>query len=163
MVSTFRVLVDEVRRNIPDVLLATMSILFTNYKQLKANSVKASTSSPAMPSASASSSSSAVSGDGGMERHLSRLREQAKAVITFAGMIPYRMPGTLHCCTNTLHFLLILIFYYYQPRSGMVIGYRSLDLSHSQLCLLYYSVSSCFLLKIFTMASQGTTSAAGGL
>ena len=70
-----------------------MSILFTNYKQLKANSVKASTSSPAMPSTSASSSST-VSGDGGMERHLSRLREQAKAVITFAGMIPYRMPGT---------------------------------------------------------------------
>merc|ERR1712203_1026268 len=66
VVSTFRVLVDEVRRNIPDVLLATMSILFTNYKQLKANSVKASTSPPAMPSASASSSSSsAVSGDGG--------------------------------------------------------------------------------------------------
>ena len=92
VVSTFRVLVDEVRRNIPDVLLATMSILFTNYKQLKANSVKASTSSPAMPSTSASS---AVSGDGGMERHLSRLREQAKAVITFAGMIPYRMPGMI--------------------------------------------------------------------
>ena len=100
VVSTFRVLVDEVRRNIPDVLLATMSILFTNYKQLKANSVKASTSSPALPSTSASSG--AVSGDGGLERHLSRLREQAKAVITFAGMIPYRMPGRISTYSDLL-------------------------------------------------------------
>ena len=34
-----------------------------------------------------------VASDGGREKHLSQLREQAKAVITYAGMIPYRMPG----------------------------------------------------------------------
>ena len=31
--------------------------------------------------------------DGGRQRHLESLRNQAKAIITFAGMIPYRMPG----------------------------------------------------------------------
>ena len=35
LVSNFRILQDEVRRNIPDVLLATMNILFTQYKQTK--------------------------------------------------------------------------------------------------------------------------------
>ena len=78
VVSTFRVLVDEVRRNVPDVLLATMTILFSNYK-----AVKASAKAPTV----------GVTSDGGREKHLSQLREQAKAVITFAGMIPYRMPG----------------------------------------------------------------------
>ena len=32
MVATFRMLSDEVRRNIPDILLATMNILFTKHK-----------------------------------------------------------------------------------------------------------------------------------
>ena len=36
MVATFRLLTDEVRRTIPEVLLATMNILFTNYKSAKA-------------------------------------------------------------------------------------------------------------------------------
>lgn len=74
MVSTFRMLSDELRRNIPDILLAAMNILFTKYKQSK----------------------SATPGrgmDGGRQRHLEQLRDQAKAIITFAGMIPYRMPG----------------------------------------------------------------------
>ena len=84
VVSTFRVLIDEVRRNVPDVLLATMTILFTNYKQ-----VKASAKTPF----AAAASTSGITSDGGREKHLTQLREQAKAVITFAGMIPYRMPG----------------------------------------------------------------------
>ena len=83
--STFRVLVDEVRRNVPDVLLATMTILFSNYKQVKA--------SAKTPFAAAAASTSGITSDGGREKHLTQLREQAKAVITFAGMIPYRMPG----------------------------------------------------------------------
>ena len=74
MVSTFRVQVDEVRRNIPDILLATMNILFNNYKTSK-------------------SGSGGGANDGGKEKYLMQLREQAKAIITFAGMIPYRMPG----------------------------------------------------------------------
>ena len=32
MVSTFRLLTDEVRRNIPDILLASMTILVSNYE-----------------------------------------------------------------------------------------------------------------------------------
>ena len=75
-VSTFRVLSDEVRRNVPDILLATMNILYTRYKQSKA----------ATPGRG-------VGQDGGRQRHLESLRDQAKAIITFAGIIPYRMPG----------------------------------------------------------------------
>ena len=84
--STFRVLVDEVRRNVPDVLLATMTILFSNYKQVKA-------SAKAPIAVAAAATTSGITSDGGREKHLTQLREQAKAVITFAGMIPYRMPG----------------------------------------------------------------------
>ena len=40
VVATFRVLVDEIRRNVPDVLLATMTILFTNYKAVKASATQ---------------------------------------------------------------------------------------------------------------------------
>ena len=74
--STFRVLSDEVRRNVPDILLATMNILYTRYKQSKA----------ATPGRG-------MGQDGGRQRHLESLRDQAKAIITFAGIIPYRMPG----------------------------------------------------------------------
>ena len=69
--STFRVLSDEVRRNVPDILLATMNILYTRYKQSKA----------ATPGRG-------VGQDGGRQRHLESLRDQAKAIITFAGIIP---------------------------------------------------------------------------
>ena len=76
MVATFRMLSDEVRRNIPDILLATMNILFTKHKDSK-------NSAP----------SRGINQDGGRSRHQEMLRDQAKAIITFAGMIPYRMPG----------------------------------------------------------------------
>ncbi len=76
MVSTFRVLQEEVRRNIPDVLLATMNVLFAQYKQTKG----------ATPGRGAGQ-------DGGRQRHLESLRDKARALITYAGMIPYRMPG----------------------------------------------------------------------
>ena len=76
MVACFRMLSDEVRRNIPDILLATMNILFTKYKESKS-----------------SAPSRGINQDGGRQRHQELLREQAKAIITFAGMIPYRMPG----------------------------------------------------------------------
>ena len=76
MVSTFRMLSDELRRNIPDILLAAMNILFTKYKQSKS----------ATPGRG-------MGHDGGRQRHLEQLRDQAKAIITFAGTVPYRMPG----------------------------------------------------------------------
>jgi nuclear pore complex protein Nup93 len=34
--------------------------------------------------------------DGGRQRYLESLRDRAKALITFAGMIPYRMPGDMN-------------------------------------------------------------------
>ena len=82
---TKNILTDEVRRTIPDVLLATMNILFTNYKSTKAT---AST-----PPNTAGRTFTSKSADGGREWHLEDLRDQARALITFAGMIPYRMPG----------------------------------------------------------------------
>ena len=85
MVATFRLLTDEVRRTIPDVLLATMNILFTNYKEGKDANANQMT-------ATGGSFTSKIS-DGGKEKYLEQLRDQARAIITFAGMIPYRMPG----------------------------------------------------------------------
>ena len=76
MVATFRMLNDEVRRNIPDILLATMNVLYSNYRDSKS-----------------SASGRGVNQDGGLRRHLESLRSQAKAIIAYAGMIPYRMPG----------------------------------------------------------------------
>eukprot|EP00088_Acartia_fossae_P030106 TRINITY_DN31070_c0_g1_i1.p1 TRINITY_DN31070_c0_g1~~TRINITY_DN31070_c0_g1_i1.p1 ORF type:complete len:556 (-),score=108.67 TRINITY_DN31070_c0_g1_i1:128-1717(-) len=58
-VSGFRVLEDGVRRNIPDILLATMTILHNQYQD---------------------------------QAHQS-IREKARALITYAGMIPYKLPG----------------------------------------------------------------------
>jgi nuclear pore complex protein Nup93 len=34
--------------------------------------------------------------DGGRQKYLDSLRDRAKALITFAGMIPYRMPGDMN-------------------------------------------------------------------
>lgn len=76
MVGNFRLLQEEIRRNIPDLLLSAMSILFAQYKQSKS----------ATPGRG-------MGQDGGRERHLDTLRDRAKALITYAGMIPYRMPG----------------------------------------------------------------------
>ncbi|XP_040572118.1 nuclear pore complex protein Nup93 [Lepeophtheirus salmonis] len=72
MVSNFRLTSDEVRRNLPDLLLAVMNILFSQYKQTK---------------------SKGRGNEGGRERNLETLRNRAKSLITFAGIIPYRMPG----------------------------------------------------------------------
>ena len=59
-VTTFRQLSDEVRRNIPDILLAAMTALHSQYK----------------------------SGSGA-----DNIRDKARSLITYAGMIPYRLPG----------------------------------------------------------------------
>ncbi|KAK6480135.1 nuclear pore complex protein Nup93-like [Huso huso] len=67
---------DEVRHNLSEVLLATMNILFTQYKRLKGTTP----ASPARPQRA-------------LEDRDSQLRTQARALITFAGMIPYRLAG----------------------------------------------------------------------
>lgn len=75
-VAAFRNFSDEVRHNLSEVLLATMNILFTQYKRLKG----APTGTPGRPQRS-------------MEDQDLQLRSQARALITFAGMIPFRMAG----------------------------------------------------------------------
>ncbi|KAH9375434.1 hypothetical protein HPB48_008553 [Haemaphysalis longicornis] len=56
---------EEVRRILADVLLAVMNLLYGQYKELK----------------------------GPEESRRQELRSQARAIITFSGSIPYRMPG----------------------------------------------------------------------
>ncbi|XP_072013036.1 nuclear pore complex protein Nup93-like [Amphiura filiformis] len=81
-VNSFKQYTDEIRRNLPDVLLATMKILYTKYKSTRsASHHRTRPRTPHRPE------------DGGQEGHLVDLRRQAKALITFAGMLPYRMPG----------------------------------------------------------------------
>ena len=79
-VSAFRLLGEDVRRNLPDILVAAMTALHSQYQGLKAK--------------------------GQVRFHVAFLvymihheicsyqvevlREQAKALITYAGMIPYR-------------------------------------------------------------------------
>ncbi|XP_026527796.1 nuclear pore complex protein Nup93 [Notechis scutatus] len=75
-VTAFRHFSDEIRHNLSEVLLATMNILFTQYKRLKC----ASPATPARPARV-------------IEDRDSQLRSQARALITFAGMIPYRTSG----------------------------------------------------------------------
>jgi len=64
-VNTFRLLGDEIRRNIPDILLASMTALHSQFNKERGK-------------------------DG---RQVETLREKAKSLITYAGMIPYRLPG----------------------------------------------------------------------
>ncbi|XP_015276875.1 PREDICTED: nuclear pore complex protein Nup93 [Gekko japonicus] len=75
-VAAFRNFSDEIRHNLSEVLLATMNILFTQYKRLKGTSP----ATPARPQRV-------------IEDRDSQLRSQARALITFAGMIPYRTSG----------------------------------------------------------------------
>ncbi|CAH3176978.1 unnamed protein product [Porites lobata] len=78
-VAAFRQYNDEIRRTLPDVLLATMNILYTNYRNTRGTG-----QSPLIES---------QRDDGGQERYRQTLRRQARALITFAGLIPYRLPG----------------------------------------------------------------------
>lgn len=60
----------------PDLLLATMDIIYSQYKIIKTKS-----------------GSGGAFGDAGNERDLSTLRDRAKALTSMAATIPYRMPG----------------------------------------------------------------------
>uniref|UniRef100_A0A3B4AWJ4 Nuclear pore complex protein Nup93 n=1 Tax=Periophthalmus magnuspinnatus TaxID=409849 RepID=A0A3B4AWJ4_9GOBI len=75
-VAAFRNFSDEVRHNLSEVLLATMNILFTQYKRLKG-----------APAGTPGRSQRTID-----DRDV-QLRSQARALITFAGMIPYNMAG----------------------------------------------------------------------
>lgn len=84
-VNGFKSLSEEIRRNMPDILLATMTLLHKKFQQTRSASVQ-----------------SPVPGqrvgvkDGGKETFLNYLRSQAKVLIMFAGMLPYRLPGDVN-------------------------------------------------------------------
>lgn len=73
---------DEIRRCLPDILLANMNILHYQYKNAKNTT-----------SQSPFSSRLGRGEDGGKETSLNYIRSQARALIMFAGMLPYRLPG----------------------------------------------------------------------
>ncbi|KAK2144899.1 hypothetical protein LSH36_721g01052 [Paralvinella palmiformis] len=79
-VNAFRSYSDEIRRSLPDILLATMTILYTQYRNTK------TAGSPLVGILGK------VQG-GGKQTYINYLRSQAQALIKFAGMLPYRMPG----------------------------------------------------------------------
>ncbi|XP_006820413.2 nuclear pore complex protein Nup93-like [Saccoglossus kowalevskii] len=76
-VHAFKQYTDEIRHNLAAVLLATMNILYAQYKNASKRTIRTGLRTE----------------DGGKESYVNYLRKQARALITFAGMLPYRMPG----------------------------------------------------------------------
>ena len=83
-INAFKSFTEEMRRNLPDILLVYALCLHQNYKHVKSGGASAS---PATGKAGSGAD------DGGREAVLNQLRTRAKAMITFAGMLPYRLPG----------------------------------------------------------------------
>ncbi|CAG9860748.1 unnamed protein product [Phyllotreta striolata] len=75
-VKNFKNLHPDVCRVIPDVLLASMNMLFAQYQKIKGNNEY-------LPRFK----------EEGTATQLAHLREQAKCLTNFTGMLPYRMPG----------------------------------------------------------------------
>ncbi|KAG8175420.1 hypothetical protein JTE90_021117 [Oedothorax gibbosus] len=93
-VTSFSSYSEEVRRNFPDVLLATMNILYSEYKKTK-------------QTANILQDSRYKNENLNQEKNISYLRSQASALITFAGMIPYRMPGDTNARLVQIEVLMI--------------------------------------------------------
>lgn len=79
-VSEFNRLSHEIQRNIPDILVATMNILYAQYKETK------STTPPTVAKFGMSPEL------GNREQRLTDIRAKSKTLTTYAGMLPYRMP-----------------------------------------------------------------------
>ncbi|XP_077993570.1 nuclear pore complex protein Nup93-like [Glandiceps talaboti] len=79
-VHAFKQYTDEIRYNLATVLLATMNILYAQYKNIKS-------------SKTSRRQEGRQGEDGGKEAYINYLRKEARALILFAGMLPYRMPG----------------------------------------------------------------------
>ena len=79
-VSAFRLLGEDVRRNLPDILVAAMTALHSQYQGMKAKGQVRFHVAFLVYTIHHVICSQQVEG----------LREQAKALITYAGMIPYR-------------------------------------------------------------------------
>lgn len=78
-VKSFKNYTADVCKVIPDVLLATMNILFSQYQKIKGNTEY-------IPRFH----------DESVDQQLKHLREQAKCLTNFTGMLPYRMPGDIN-------------------------------------------------------------------
>ena len=79
-VQEFKNLSPEVQRNIPEILLACLNMLHDLYKQTK------------LAGSSSTAPKLGLSPEGGnRDARLTQLRSKAKSLITYAGMIPYRM------------------------------------------------------------------------
>ncbi|XP_014680771.1 PREDICTED: nuclear pore complex protein Nup93-like [Priapulus caudatus] len=82
-INSFRQLAEEVRRVMPDILLAVMAIMQEQHKAVRQPGFQqVSISSQLYPH-----------DDGGRQKYVEYLRKQARGLITFAGMLPYRLPG----------------------------------------------------------------------
>ncbi|XP_005108355.1 nuclear pore complex protein Nup93 [Aplysia californica] len=80
-VNSFKHYSEEIRRCLPDILLATMNILLSKYNNIR----NSSSQGPFVRTGALA--------DGGKDTYLNYLRSQAKTLIMFAGMLPYRLPG----------------------------------------------------------------------
>uniref|UniRef100_A0A0A9ZIC7 Nuclear pore protein n=1 Tax=Lygus hesperus TaxID=30085 RepID=A0A0A9ZIC7_LYGHE len=77
-INNFRLLEDTISKNIPDILLAVMNIYYHQYQQIQGDIKNMSAS---------------MLEDSNKSKHLSFIRERARLLTSFAGTIPYRMPG----------------------------------------------------------------------
>lgn len=68
-------LAEEIRRSLAEILLSVMNILLHKYRQLQ-NGAKRH-----------------LSDQGQTQNQLMEIKQLAKSLITFAGMVPYRLPG----------------------------------------------------------------------
>jgi nuclear pore complex protein Nup93 len=83
-VEAFRYLHEVIRRNFGEILLATMALLYALYNQLK----------KAQPLRGVNLVS--ATGDQARDQEMDALRSKARAVVTFAGRIQYKMPGDIN-------------------------------------------------------------------
>lgn len=88
-VQEFMTLSEDIKKNIPTVLLASMTILQAQYRELR--------SSVQSPVQRFGLNDSLLNTSGAQREELVKdIREKARAIITFAGMVPYRMPADVN-------------------------------------------------------------------
>nr|CAD7410872.1 unnamed protein product [Timema cristinae] len=78
-VENFRRLGDEICRVIPDILIATMNILYSQYNSLKGSDSRLT--------------GNRILDDSSKDKQISFLRSKSHTITSFAGTVPYRMPG----------------------------------------------------------------------
>nr|CAD7428199.1 unnamed protein product [Timema monikensis] len=78
-VENFRRLGDEICRVIPDILIATMNILYSQYNSLRGSDSRLT--------------GNRILDDSSKDKQISFLRSKSHTITSFAGTVPYRMPG----------------------------------------------------------------------